>query len=356
MKSAFFDKHLRVEVRDVPIPVPAPGQILIRTVVSGTNPKDWKYPKLWASDREASNHGDDIAGYVEAVGDGVVGFHPGDRVAAFHEMATPHGSYAEYSIAWAKSTFHVSANVSFEEAATIPLAAMTAALGLYQRLGLPLPWNPATTPLPLIVYGGATAVGSYAIKLAKFSNIHPIISVAGNSTAYVESLLDKTKGDVVIDYRKGNNHVVEEIRKAAGSSVIYALDAVSEKGSITNIGKALAEGGKVATVLTPEMSIHGNEDPGNAEILFTMVGTVHQDTSPTAQAVGAKFGDREFGAVFFHYFGLGLTEGWFNGHPYEVVEGGLDGLENALRVLEEGKLSAKKLVLRIADTKGLGKA
>jgi NADPH:quinone reductase-like Zn-dependent oxidoreductase len=114
MKSAFFDKHLRVEVRDVPIPVPAPGQILIRTVVSGTNPKDWKYPKLWASDRKASNHGDDIAGYVEAVGDGVVGFHPGDRVAAFHEMATPHGSYAEYSIAWAKSTFHVPANVSFE--------------------------------------------------------------------------------------------------------------------------------------------------------------------------------------------------------------------------------------------------
>lgn len=52
---------------------------------------------------------------------------------------------------------------------------------------------------------------------------------------------------------------------------------------------------------------------------------------------------------FSPLFGLGLAEGWFKGHPYEVVEGGLDGLQKALQILEEGKISAKKLVLRIAD-------
>lgn len=114
MKSAFHDKSLQVEIRDVPIPVPNPGQLLIRTVVSGTNPKDWKQPKYWAPDVEPMNHGDDIAGYVEAVGEGVLGFRKGDRVAAFHALGAPHGSFAEYSVAWARSAFHVPQHTSFE--------------------------------------------------------------------------------------------------------------------------------------------------------------------------------------------------------------------------------------------------
>lgn len=115
MKSAFFNGTLRVEIRDIPVPSPRPGQLLIRTIVSGTNPKDWKNPKYWLpSDAPPANHGDDIAGYVEALGEGVTGFSPGDRVAAFHEMNTEFGSFAEYSISWAQSTFHIPAHVSFE--------------------------------------------------------------------------------------------------------------------------------------------------------------------------------------------------------------------------------------------------
>ena len=80
------------------------------------------------------NTGDDVAGYVHTVGAGVTEFKPGDRVGAFHEMMTPHGSFAEYAIAWAKTTFHIPAETTFEEAATIPLAAMTAVVGLVCRL------------------------------------------------------------------------------------------------------------------------------------------------------------------------------------------------------------------------------
>lgn len=228
---------------------------------------------------------------------------------------------------------------------------MTAALGLFEKLDLPLPGKPATTPTPLIVYGGASAVGAYAIKLATLSNIHPIVSVAGNGIPYVESLLDKSKGDTVIDYRKGNDHVVEELRKAAGTDVIYALDAVSEKGSVGNLGKVLAEGGRIATVLTPEMANAAKEDAGKADVLFTLVGTIHAGAPP-----GAKFGDREFGTVFYPFLGLGLAEGWFQGHPYEVIEGGLDGLQKAIGLLQDGKLSAKKAVFRIAETSSIVKS
>lgn len=97
---------------------------------SGCNPKDWKRPEWF---QKAHNSGDDISGIVEAVGLDVKDFRPGDRVAALHEMMAPGGSYAEYGLGWEFATFRLPFNISFEEGATIPLAAMTAALSLYQR-------------------------------------------------------------------------------------------------------------------------------------------------------------------------------------------------------------------------------
>jgi NADPH2:quinone reductase len=51
--------------------------------------------------------------------------------------------------------------------------------------------------------------------------------------------------------------------------------------------------------------------------------------------------------MFFPYIGMGLADGWFSGHPYEVVEGGLGGVQKALDMLENGKISAKKLVISV---------
>ena len=112
MKEAIIDKTISAIIRDVDIPTPEPGQVLIQVVVSGTNPKDWKLPK-WQPDR-VINQGDDIAGYVEAVGEGVRNFRKGDKVAAFHQMGSPHGSYGEYAIAWEYTTFHLTEKTSFE--------------------------------------------------------------------------------------------------------------------------------------------------------------------------------------------------------------------------------------------------
>jgi NADPH2:quinone reductase len=74
-------------------------------------------------------------------------------------MMSPGGSYAEYAVGWQHTTFHIPKQTSFEDAATLPLAAMTSAIGLHQRLGLPTPWSPAKEEIPLVVYGGASAVG-----------------------------------------------------------------------------------------------------------------------------------------------------------------------------------------------------
>ncbi|CDM34225.1 hypothetical protein DTO013E5_2374 [Penicillium roqueforti] len=343
MKEAIVDDTTSVVIRDVEIPTPKPGQVLIRVVVSGTNPKDWKVPK-WQPNNTI-NQGDDIAGYVEAVGAGVQNFRAGDKVAAFHEMMTPNGSYAEYAIAWEHTTFHLTEKTSFEEAATIPLAAMTAALGLYQKLKFPLPWAPADKPIPLVVYGGASAVGAFAIKFAQLSNIHPIIAIAGKGAPFVETLISREKGDTIIDYREGDDAVYSAIKAAGkGDPIQYAYDAVSEKGSYVTLGAALDVPGKITVVLPAD----ADKVPKQISIERTMVGAVHMHP-----AEGQTVGDKEFGAAFFQFIGRGLAQGWFSGHPYEVRKGGLGGIEGALKDLEAGKASAVKYLVKIAETDGV---
>lgn len=61
-----------------------------------------------------TNSGDDIGGIIESIGDDVYEFKPGDRVAAFHTMTKPAGSFAEYAVAEAHTTFHIPKKTSFE--------------------------------------------------------------------------------------------------------------------------------------------------------------------------------------------------------------------------------------------------
>ncbi|KAJ5163874.1 Nitrilotriacetate monooxygenase component A/pristinamycin IIA synthase subunit A [Penicillium coprophilum] len=343
MKEAVVDKNTSVIIRDVDIPTPGHGQVLIRVVVSGTNPKDWKLP-IWQPEN-VMNQGDDIAGYVEAVGEGVLNFRKGDKVAALHNLGSPHGSYAEYAIAWEYTTFHLTENTGFEEAATIPLAAMTAALGLYQELKLPLPWSPVDKPTPLVVYGAASAVGAFAIKFAQLSNIHPIIAVAGKGAPFVETLISREKGDTIVDYREGSDAIHAGIRAASnGVPIQHAYDAVSEKGSYETIGAALDKPGKITVVLPVKV------DKAQEQISFhpTMVGSVHK---PPAE--GQVLGDKEFAAALFQFIGRGLAQEWFSGHPYDVRTGGLGGLEAALKDLKAGNASAVKYVVELAETAGV---
>jgi len=63
------------------------------------------------------------------------------------------------------------------------------------------------------VYGASTSVGAHAVKLARNSNIHPIIAIAGRGTDYVTTIVDTTKGDAVFDYRDGADKVIGKIKK-----------------------------------------------------------------------------------------------------------------------------------------------
>ncbi|KAF8847307.1 GroES-like protein [Acephala macrosclerotiorum] len=242
-----------IEIIDTPIPIPHDKEVVIKVVVSGTNPKDWKYPLWYAFFALSSsvpqvsvmltflhrknnphNSGDDIAGIVHSIGKGVYEFKPGDRVVAFHEVETENGSFAEYAVAPDWTTFHLPHNVAFEEAATIPLAALTAAVALYGDMKLPAPYElikPAEK-VPILIYGVTSAVGAFAAKFARLSGLSPIIGVAGRAQDFA-----KTLADYVVDYRNGEDALVaavEEVlaKEGLGSKVPNVFDAISENGSI----------------------------------------------------------------------------------------------------------------------------
>ncbi|KAK3617144.1 hypothetical protein LTR56_025495 [Elasticomyces elasticus] len=340
MKEAFVFPGLKVDIRDSPIPVAGPGQVLIKVIVCGSNPKDFKMSE-WFRAMPEMDQGNDIAGYVENVGEGMTQFKAGDRVAALLELI-PGGGYAEYAVAKAQATFHLPDKITFEEGAAIPLAALTA-----------VPTAPATSSIPLVIYGGSSAVGSYAIQLALRSNIHPIICVAGRAAAHVESMIDRSKGDTIVDYRKGDEAVVQGLKEALkGQKLCHAFDATCDQNSWINISKVLdPTSGRLTVVLPPKESLADIAQGKEAALYREVPESVHQSMTSVWGVFGKQL---KLGKVYCEYFTKGLEEGWFKAQPQEVCEGGLGGIEGALTKLRDGKASAVKYVFRIADTPGAG--
>lgn len=241
--------------------------------------------------------------------------------------------------------------------AAIPLAALTAALGLFadDRLNLPQPWSPASEPTPLVIYGASSAVGSYALQFAVQANIHPLICIAGRAQQHVEQFIDRSKvghpplnahrieanifqGDTIIDYRSGDEAVSSGINSALkGQKLHHAYDAVSEKGSYQNICRVLEPNGKITLVLPGK---DYSDIPESVQKSETRVGDVHGK-------------NKDFGFVYSRYITRGLEEGWFKPQPQEVVKGGLEGIQGALERLKDGTASAVKYVFKIEETPGL---
>ncbi|MBK3638221.1 alcohol dehydrogenase catalytic domain-containing protein, partial [Streptomyces sp. MBT97] len=123
---------------DLDQPRPGPGEVLVAVRAAGVNPVDWKQRTGYRRPGESGERvfpavlGNEVAGVVEATGEGVTGFAPGDEVFG----TAVAGGYAEYALLAAGITAHKPAGLSFTDAATLPVAAATAYDGVLQ-LALP---------------------------------------------------------------------------------------------------------------------------------------------------------------------------------------------------------------------------
>ena len=371
MKAAYVDPSLNVELRSIPIPTPqkyilrspsaiilgghvdSSGEILIKNVCAAMNPKDFKAP-LWFGNTVIE--GSDVSGIVHSLGPDVTEFAVGDRVGAYLRIGKD-GGYAEYSLCPAYTAFKIPENVSFEEASTVGLAGITAALGLFaeDRLALPSPFNPLKEEtIAIVIYGASSSFGAYALQLAKLAGLFTI-AVAGKGLNYVESL---QRADILIDYRNGEENTIALIKKAItdkfgpGAKLEYAYDAVSENGSMQLLAKAMENSGKIAIVLPrdPEQKLrqvsHDTDQTQFADIPESVV-TV-ESSVPSAHGK-----DAEFARKYFILFGRLMEEGMFKPNRPRVLSVGLLGVKEGLQLLKNGKVSAEKLVVRIAETPGL---
>lgn len=172
-----------------------------------------------------------------------------------------------------------------------------------------------------------------------------------------------------MDYRQGVEgwtNEVTKIIKEGGFRPLHAVDAISHSDTWQPLAQLLADHSQTSTgSQRPKLSVFSGRDSYSTpdfsekvDIIYTYVGTsysgVYLPLMPN-QPSDVEFvrADVEFAYVLLRYIARTLAKGKFSGHPYEVVEGGLGGVEKGLNLLKSGKAGGKKFVYRIGETKGL---
>ncbi|TRM65469.1 chaperonin 10-like protein [Schizophyllum amplum] len=341
------------DLTTIPVGKPGPDEVLIKNVAVAANPKDWKASQWLYQAGEKFVEGNDVAGTIVAVGEGVSEYKIGARVAAFTKMATKdnkYGAYQEYTVAPASTTFPIPNSVPFEEAASLPLAVMTAALGLFLHLGIAAPDTPeaaSNVGKAIIINGAATSVGAFAVQLAKRAGLF-VVGTAGASKAYAKEL----GADVVVDYRDYEGDAILDALSSAvgGRPTSWAYDAVSEHGSELLFARALDKIAKESNVTAPLRLTYLNQPAEEEAKKFP------SSVSSKNTFVGTAYGEHEkFAASFYRKISLWLADSVnpFKCNPPKIMPGGLADVAEGLGLLINGKVHGEKLVFRIADTPGL---
>ncbi|MFI9722904.1 NADP-dependent oxidoreductase [Streptomyces sp. NPDC052396] len=182
-----------LRVRQVPRPEPLPTEVLVRVHAAGVNPVDWK---TRAGSGMAGVLGQppfvlgwDVSGVVEAVGFGVTTLKVGDEVYGMPWFPRAAGGYAEYVTAPARQFARKPTTVGHEEAAAVPLAALTAWQALVDTADLQAGQR-------VLIHAAAGGVGHFAVQFAKHLGAHVLATASGGRHAWLKEL----GADEVIDY------------------------------------------------------------------------------------------------------------------------------------------------------------
>lgn len=184
-----------LKLEDIEKPTPGDDQVLVRVRAASVNPLDWHYMRgtpyimrMEAGLRKPKGVrlGVDFAGTVEAVGKNVTGFQPGDEVFGGRT-----GAFAEYVVTAERRLARKPKNMSFEQTATVPIAAITALQALRDK-GKVQPGQ------KVLINGASGGVGTFAVQIAKSFGAN----VTGVSSTRNVELVRSLGADQVIDYTR----------------------------------------------------------------------------------------------------------------------------------------------------------
>ncbi|HEX6120649.1 MAG TPA: NADP-dependent oxidoreductase [Dongiaceae bacterium] len=253
----------------LPVPQVGPHDVLIRVKAAGFNPTDYQlrqhgHPGL----APPVVLGRDVAGIVETCGAEVTALKPGDPVYGYHALRRP-GGYAEFAAIPNWFVAPKPASLSFLEAASIPVAGLTALRSL-RRARL-------STDKSLLVTGGAGGVGSWAIELAKAFGMTRIVTTAGSdqSRCYLRDVL-RIADARIIDYRNRSRADLAALAIAANGGRLFeiALDCVG--GAMTHLTcDAVGIQGDVVSIVNGPMDQSHGAAVADEDILFDKSAAFH---------------------------------------------------------------------------------
>ena len=253
MKAVALTRYLPIDdprsLIDVELPNPAPGahDLLVRVEAVSVNPVDTKIrspkPQVEAQPKVL---GYDAAGTVEAIGDSVAGFRPGDHVYYAGDV-TRAGSNAEYQLVDARLVGHAPKSIELADAAALPLTTITAWELLFQRM--PFDSEKGGVDKSLLIIGGAGGVGSIAIQLARRAGFTVIATASRAETiAWCHSLGEQ----YVIDHHQP---LAPQLAALGFSQVDAALNLADTSRYWDDLGQILAPLGHVGLIVEPNSAL-----------------------------------------------------------------------------------------------------
>ena len=230
MKAVVYDRYGSPDVlhiEDVPMPSPAAGQVRVKVAATSVNLSDWEclrgspaYARIGGLRFPARRTlGSDTAGVIDAAGEGVSRFRPGDEV--YGDNLELKGGFAEYALASEAALVHKPAQLTFAEASTIPQAGAIALQGTARTVA----------GSRVLINGAGGGSGTFAIQLAKRLGAH----VTAVDNAAKQDFMRSVGADDVIDYRR------DDFSRMAQSYDLI-LDLVAHR-SVFAYRRALAPGG-----------------------------------------------------------------------------------------------------------------
>lgn len=326
-----------------PTPTPAADEVLVKITATAINPVDWK---IQGGNGFISSYpavlGYDAAGEVAAAGKEVTNVSVGDRVFFQGILANYDAStFQQYCTMPAALVGKTPPNISDDAAAGISLATVAAVTGMYDGTGygLSAPWDVrgdvAGKGKAVVVLGGSSSVGQYAIQFARLSGFDRII--AGSSASHAE-FLKSLGATVVLDRSKATAEDYFEAAKGLGFDFVFDSISVKDTQILGTEILRLSGGGTLVTVQASD---------GEAVKLSQSDEGKPVQIKPIA-GLGSKPELRYLSEPVMKL--LGGDDGWLAKNKVipnrtEVVPGGLEALEEALQRNKKG-VSGVKVVIR----------
>jgi NADPH:quinone reductase len=237
----FGDRNL-LELREVEKPTIGISDVLVKIISSGVNPVDTKIRAsgYWAKLNPPVILGYDAAGIIEEVGQAVTGFKAGDEIYYTPEIVGNQvGTYAEYNSVPASIIAKKPKNLSFEDAAAIPLAGGVAWEAVIKRIKI-------ITGETILIHGAAGGVGTFAVQFAKAAGAKVIATASKKN----HDILKKLGADVLIDYHE-KNAAEEALKETDGVGVDAAFD-IQGDDIIARCLPGIRPFGRAASILPPK--------------------------------------------------------------------------------------------------------